>query len=192
MTKKTPNLNLTAFDTTVDSGSSVYDYINTVSGSKAGQNLLLLDNFAGAITASMVNISGSISTLETKASRTKSAVIQVVAPSTAVNINSGFSMFIPSELDGMNIYRVKPFVNTAGSVAGQSLGIQVRNETKYSGSPALTTPILITSPNTSGSAGSINTNYDAVSTDDLLRIYMTQATDASPLGLQVVLEFQYP
>ena len=184
MTKKTPNLNLTAFDTAVDSGSPMYDYINTVSGSKANQNLLLLDNFAGSTNTSISTISASLTSFKDKVERTKSAVIQVAAPSTSVNINTGFSMFIPSELNAMNLSRVKGFVNTSGSNPGESITIQVKNESKYSASAASFT---ITAPDTTNNTTLIDTNYDDVLTDNRLRIYVAQATDSSPLGLQVVL-----
>jgi hypothetical protein len=60
----TPNLRLTTYNTITDASSVlVYTYVNQVSGSAATANLGIIDNFAGQVSGSIVNMSGSFTTI---------------------------------------------------------------------------------------------------------------------------------
>lgn len=191
MTTITPNLGLKTYNTLIDSGSSMYDWIDQTSGSSASQNLGIIDAFAGKTSASMTEISASMVVLYAKVNTTKSAVIQVVTSDTSVDTTTGLFYFrCPSELNGLNIYRVQGFLNTAGLTGDYT--IQVRNMTKYSSNDALIIPLTIPSGISVGTPGTINSSYDNVSTDDQLKIYVTGEPITKGQGLQIVIEFAYP
>jgi len=78
MTAITPNLGLTAYELPTDDEELVYDYINYVSGSAAGKNLKIIDDYAGLTDASLSYISASISSLENS-----------IVPATVEQVNSG-------------------------------------------------------------------------------------------------------
>lgn len=56
MTSTTSNLSLTTYNTVVDTSVSMYDYINTVSGSSSTSNMQKIDAFAGAVSASFADV----------------------------------------------------------------------------------------------------------------------------------------
>ena len=119
----------------------------------------------------------------------KEFVFQVVAIATQVDTTSGLYYFrVPSSCNGRNLTRAQAYVNTAGTTNATT--IQVRNMTKYSGQDSLSTAISIASGGLVGSPGTINQSYDDVSTDDLIKVYVTAQSTTKPLGLMVSLEFQ--
>lgn len=63
MTHLTPNLKLTAYNTSLDALGYMSSYINSVSGSDTNQNLLIIDNFSASTSASLTMLSGSITNL---------------------------------------------------------------------------------------------------------------------------------
>lgn len=191
------NLKLTTYNTTTDASSTLmYNFIDQTSGCSPTTNIGLIDAFAGRTSASLTEISGSLASVESKAARTKSAVIQIVNSSTTVDTSSGlFYLRMPTEFNGLKLERAIAFVNQAGtsssSVSSGSTGVQVANITKYSGCPALSSMIVIADGDVIGSEGTIDTNYDDVSTNDQVKIYVTDTSGCPAQGLQVVLEYGF-
>lgn len=195
MTQTTTKLGLISYNTALDASSkTVYEYVNEVSGSLTTQNLGILDNFATEVSASIVEISGSMTTATTRVNNTKSAIIQIVGIGTTVSESDVFYMRIPSELDGLNLYRAQAYTNTGTSASYPDLRVQVRNNTKYPSNDALSGSIVIPAGQVIGVVGTVSTSYDDVSTDDQIKIYVCSegGLSGSPLGLQVVLEYVYP
>jgi len=189
----TTKLGLTSYNTITDASTvTVYDYIDNTSGSLPTQNLGIIDRFATETSGSFAVISASMVTATARVNNTKSAVIQIVGITTAVLDTDAFYLRIPSELDGLNLYRAQGFVNTATSASYSDALIQVRNLTKYPVNDALSGSIVIPAGNVVGTPGTVDTNYDDVSTDDQVKIYVHSGASGSPLGLQVVLEYVYP
>lgn len=116
--------------------------------------------------------------------------LQIVADGLDVDTASLGYFFIPSTMDGMNLVRATAYVETAGTTNATT--VQVRNMTKYSSNDALSTAISIASGGTSATAGTVNTSYDDVSTNDKIKVYVTGASTTKPKGLYVVLEYQLP
>ena len=187
----TTNLGLTTYSTITDASSVlIYDYIDQVSGSIVTSNLSIIDTFAGNISASLTAISASLTTAETRASNNHSAVIQIVGSTTDVDTSSGIFYFrAPSEINGMVLKRAQAFVNTAGTTNPTT--IQVRNMTQFPSNDALNLAISIASGDTAGTIGTVDTAYDAVATDDQIKIYVTGESTTKAQGLQVVLEWGY-
>lgn len=190
MSGSTTNLGLNYFVTTTDASSVlIYDYIDKVSGSLPNQNIGILDSFAGAISASIVSISGSVTNLMSKVYEPQPAVIQVVDKDTDVDTTSVFYFRAPTILDGMVLSRAQGFVNTAGTTGNTT--IQIRNMTQYPSNDALSTPITISSGCVVGVPGVIDVDYDDVATDDQIRILVTSVSTTKPKGLQVNPEWIY-
>jgi len=187
----TTNLGLTTYSTITDASSVlIYDYIDQVSGSIVTSNLSIIDTFAGNISASLTAISASLTTVETRSSNNHSAVIQIVGSTTDVDTSSGIFYFrAPSEINGMVLKRAQAFVNTAGTTNPTT--IQVRNMTQFPSNDALNLAISIASGDTAGTIGTVDTAYDAVATDDQIKIYVTGESTTKAQGLQVVLEWGY-
>ena len=78
-------------------------------------------------------------------------------------------------------------VITAGTTGATT--IQIRNMTKHSGNDALSGAISIASGGTVGTVGTVDTSYDGVSTNDLIRINITGISTTAPKGLYVILEY---
>lgn len=195
MSASTTFLGLKTYNTTTDASSIlIYTFIDETSACATTSNLGIIDTCASNISASLTNMSASLTTLTTRSNNTHSAIIQIVAPSTTVDTVSGlFYLRAPSEINGMNLYRAQAFVNTASaSGTSASMTVQVRNMTKYSSNDALSTPVIISSGCLVGIVGVINTSYDDVSTDDQIKIYVSDVSSGSPKGLQTVLEWAYP
>lgn len=128
---------------------------------------------------------------ELKSANIRAIQIQVVAPATDVDTTSGVGYVnVPSALNGMNLVRAQAYVDTAGTTNATT--VQVRNMTKYASNDALSGAISIASGGTKGTVGTINTSYDDVSTDDLIKVYVTGQSTTKPKGLRVQLEFQTP
>jgi len=187
----TTNLGLTTYSTITDASSVlIYDYIDQVSGSVVTSNLSIIDAFAGNTSASLTDISASLVAVETKTSNNHSAVIQIVGSTTDVDTSSGIFYFrAPSEINGMVLKRAQGFVNTAGTTNATT--IQVRNMTQYSSNDALSTAISIASGDVAGTVGTVDTDYDDVSTDDQIKIYAVTESVTRAQGLQIVLEWGY-
>ena len=149
------------------------------------------------IPASCVNdLRAEVVALETalgvalKSARKTSYVMQVVDAATNVLVTHLVYFMIPQEWNGFNLVRATARVITAGTTNPTT--IQVRNMTKYSSNDALSTAISIASAGTLATAGVVNASYDDVSTDDLIKIYVTGVSTTPPKGLVVSLEFGLP
>lgn len=117
--------------------------------------------------------------------------VQVVATATDVDTVSGIAYVnIPQALNGMELKRAQAYVDTAGTTNATT--IQVRNMTKYSSNDALSGAISIASGGKVGTVGTVDTSYDDVATDDLIKIYVTGQSTTKPKGLRVCLEYQLP
>lgn len=117
--------------------------------------------------------------------------LQIVADATDVDTTSGVAYFrVPQGMNGMNLIRAQADVTTAGTTNATT--IQVRNMTKYSSNDALSTAISVASAGTLATAGTVNTSYDDVATDDLIKVYVTAQSTTKPKGLRVWLEYQLP
>lgn len=192
MTQQTTFLKLKTYDTLTDASSVlIYNYIDETSGCSITSNIGILDNYASETSGSIINISASLSAVEQKIDTTKSAVIQIVSPSTIVDINGLFYLRIPSELNNLGLSRAQGFVNTASaSGISASMTVQVRNMTKYPINDALSYPIVISSGCVVGTPGIVDESYNDVSTDDQVKIYVGDVSSGSPKGLQIVLEYK--
>lgn len=163
----------TAGDLAIRSGSG--DYLDRVAKPSSASGVLKVST-AGAATYRDIKVP---------------VQVQVVGTSTDVDTTSGIGYFyIPSTLDGMNLVRATAFVATAGTTGATT--VQVRNLTKYASNDALSTAISIASGGTTATAGTVNTSYDDVSTNDRIKVYVTANSTTKPLGLWAVLEFQLP
>ncbi len=117
--------------------------------------------------------------------------IQIVPVSVDVDGTSGIGyFFIPLAANGMNLIRATAMVDTAGTTGATT--IQVRNLTKYASNDSLSTAISIASGGTIATAGTVNTSYDDVSTNDKIKVYITAVSTTKPKGLWVVLEYRLP
>jgi hypothetical protein len=121
----------------------------------------------------------------------KTAILAIVPDTIAIDTSTGVKWLpIPSTVGGMNLIAVKAFVTTAG-VTGATT-IQVRNMTKYPANDSLTAAMSIASLATKSTGGTIDATHDDVSTDDMLKVYVTGQSTTKPYGLYVILEFQAP
>jgi hypothetical protein len=116
--------------------------------------------------------------------------VQVVADTNSVDTSSGVAYVrVPVQLNGKYIGYGNADVTTAGTTNPTT--IQVRNMTKYSSNDVFTSPISIASGATLGTAQTLSSVglYNGVSTDDLLKIYVTANSTTKALGLRVWLSF---
>ncbi len=139
------------------------------------------------ITNLTTDLSGKASTSH---DHKRAVEIIVTAPATAVTTSDAVSFPAPSIINGMNLVRAQARVDTAGTTNATT--VQVRNMTKYSSNDALSTAVSIASGATIGTAGTVNTSYDDVATDDVIKVYVTAISTTAPKGLTVVLEYQLP
>ncbi len=117
--------------------------------------------------------------------------VQVVAVATDVDTTSGVGYFnIPSKANGMNLVRAQAYVDTAGTTNATT--VQVRNMTKYASNDALSGAISIASGDITGTVGTVDTDYDDVATDDLIKVYVTGQSTTKPKGLRVLCEYRLP
>lgn len=122
---------------------------------------------------------------------TRALVIDVVQYDTEVDTSVGIYYFSAmSLLNGMNLVRAYARVGTAGITGATT--IQVRNMTKYSVNDCLSNAMSIASTATTSTAGDVNTSYDDIATNDLIKIYVTANSTTKPRGLQVILEYRMP
>lgn len=113
--------------------------------------------------------------------------VQVVDTATDV-LNTHIAYWsVPLMLNGRSLTRAQARVITAGSTNATT--VQIRNMTKYASNDALSGAISIASGGTLGTVGTINSSYDDVSTDDLIKITVPSVSDTPPKGLIVILEY---
>lgn len=180
--------NVTSID--IGGGTSV-----TNIGISAGDsNDLTLAARAGSITLneagqvaldanfSATSIIGAVNELNNKATQ-----FLVFAPTSTVSTGPGKLYFIiPDTLNGLNLIRAQAAVITAGTT--NSTDIMIHNLTD--GNDMLSgAGIVIASGATIGTPATINTSFDDVATDDIIRIDVDAVSDTAPLGLIVVLTF---
>jgi hypothetical protein len=119
------------------------------------------------------------------------AIICVVPSITQVDTASGVQYLpIPEMANGMDLINAKAFTITAG-VTGATT-VQVRNMTKYPANDSLTSAMSIASLANVSTGGAVDGSYDDVSTDNIIKIYVTGQSSTKPYGLFVILEFQLP
>ena len=95
---------------------------------------------------------------------------------------------VPAALTGMNLTRAQAIVNTAGTTNATTIDIYNVTDSQ----DMLSGAISIASGETVGTPGTINTSYDDVLTNDVLRVDVTTMSTTAPKGLLVVLEFGLP
>ena len=118
-------------------------------------------------------------------------VIGVIAvdSATSLTVADGKAyMPVPSSLNGMNLIRAQAIVNTAGTTNATTIDIYNVTDSQ----DMLSTAVSIASGATVGTVGTINTTYDDVATNDVLRVDVTTMSTTAPKGLLVVLEFRLP
>jgi len=116
-------------------------------------------------------------------------VIYALDDTTAVEIKEGIAYIpIPAKLNGFNLIRANAIVLTAGTTNATTFG--VRNVTDST--EMLSANISIASGQKVGTAGTVNTSYDDVATNDVIAIDCDAVSVTAPLGLLIVLEFQLP
>lgn len=110
-------------------------------------------------------------------------------PTVDVDVTSGIGYWrVPSTFNKTRLFRAQAFTDVAGVT--NSTTIQIRNMTKYSGNDALSSPITIESGEIVGIPGVVDSDYCDVSTDDLIKIYVTAQSVTKPKGLFVNLEYR--
>lgn len=119
----------------------------------------------------------------------KTVSIQVYDGATDIATGDGKAYFtIPEALNGMNLVRAQATVVTAGTTNAST--VMIHNKTDAQ--DMLSGAISIASGGTVGTVGTINTTYDDVATNDVIRIDIDSISTTKPKGLMVVLEFQLP
>ncbi|MFA5153371.1 MAG: hypothetical protein WC554_12480 [Clostridia bacterium] len=120
------------------------------------------------------------------------AIVEVFAPGVTVTTGNG-KKYIPllTDFNGMNIVEVYARVITAGTTGTTT--IQINNSRT---GDVLSTRITIdsgeTGSNTAAAPAVINATKDDIATYDNLRIDVDGIQTTAPLGLIVVIGFQYP
>lgn len=120
------------------------------------------------------------------------AVIEVFAPGVTVTTGDGKKdLPLLTDFNGMNVVEVYAQVRTAGTTGTTT--IQINNSRA---GDVLSTRITIdsgeTGSNTAAVPAVINTATDDIATYDNLRIDVDGVQTTAPLGLIVVIGFQYP
>lgn len=119
----------------------------------------------------------------------KTVSVQVFNGTADVTTGDGKAYItIPEALNGMNLVRAQATLVTAGTTNPTT--IMIHNKTDAQ--DMLSGAISIASGGTVGTVGTINTTYDDVVTNDVLRIDVDSVSTTAPKGLMVVLEFQLP
>jgi len=137
MTSKTPHLNLNAYNTITDASAVlVFDYIDSVSGAKDGQNLYIIDEFSGSISACMVKVTACVVTLGTPTGVT-SGSYNVVSVDTLGRVTGGS---IVAGI-GMGLYNKSGSLLEAGTVVvydtNYDMAFNVSSSTRGDGNPAV-------------------------------------------------------
>jgi len=112
---------------------------------------------------------------------------------TDIAIGDGKGYFVvPAALNGMNLVSVHAKVITAGTTGTSDIQIANVTDTQDMLSTKCTIDSGETGSDTAATAAVINTSYDDVATNDLLRIDVDAASTTKPKGLIVTLGFQLP
>lgn len=120
---------------------------------------------------------------------TKWFTIMAVWPTTDLSVADGKAYItIPACMNGMNLIRANATVVTAWTTNATTIDIYNVTDSH----DMLSTAISIASAWTVGTAGTVNTTYDDVATNDVLRIDVTTMSTTAPKWLTVVLEFRLP
>jgi hypothetical protein len=101
-------------------------------------------------------------------------------------------LHIPPELNGMNLVYVHARVITAGTTGTSDIQIHNVTDAQDMLSTKLTVDSAETGSDTAASSAVINTSFDDVATNDLLRIDVDAVSTTAPKGLIVSLGFQLP
>ena len=121
--------------------------------------------------------------------RSRGIGIEVIGGGTDVTVADGHAYItIPLAFSGMNLTRAQASVITAGTTNATTIDIYNLTDSQ----DMLSTAISIASGATVGTVGTINTGYDDVVTNDVLRVDVTTVSTTAPKGLLVALEFQLP
>lgn len=146
------------------------------------------DTTISRVSAGVISVEGKNVAIDGQVNARRIVELQIVAIATDTDTTSGIGYFnIPYAFNGMNLVRAQAYVDTAGTTNATT--IQVRNMTKYASNDALSSAISIASGGTVGTAGTVDTSYDDVATNDLLKIYVTGQSTTKPKGLRVCLEY---
>lgn len=113
--------------------------------------------------------------------------MQLAAPTESVTTGHLNYFMIPEAMNTKSLIRAEAATITAGTTGATT--IQTRNMTKYASNDALSGAISIASGGTVGTIGTVNTSYDDVSTNDIIKIYVTGVSTTAPKGLIVILEY---
>jgi hypothetical protein len=138
-----------------------------------------------------LNLDERLDVIEALANPIHAAIFNVVPDGVQVDTVVGIKYIpVPAFADGMNLITATAFTIVAG-VTGATT-IQVRNITKYPANDALSTAMSIASGATVSTGGAIDAARDDVSTNDMLKAYVTAQSTTKPYGLVIVLQFQAP
>lgn len=119
---------------------------------------------------------------------TKPVEVRILAKESEVDSTYGIiEILVPSTINGMHLVRAQAMVDVAGTTNPTT--VQVRNMTKYPSNDALSTPISIASGDRLGTIGVVDSAYDDVSTDDILRFYVVSFSSTKAKGLTVLCEY---
>lgn len=166
----TPNLNVTTASTTA-AGISELAIASEVDTGTDATRAVTPDALAGSIMG------------------TKVMEVVAVDYTTNVTVADGHAyMVVPASLNGMNLIRAQAVVITAGTTNATTVAVYNVTDSQE----MLSGNISIASGATVGTVGTINTNYDDVATNDVLRIDVDAVSDTPPKGLIAILEFQLP
>lgn len=113
--------------------------------------------------------------------------MQLSAATESVTTDHLGYFMVPLTLNGRSLTRAQAAVITAGTSGATT--VQVRNMTKYASNDALSGAISIASGATVGTVGTVDTSYDDVATNDIIKIYVTGVSTTAPKGLIVILEY---
>jgi len=113
------------------------------------------------------------------------------ATNTATGDGKGY-IVIPASLNGMNLVSVHAKVITAGTTGTTDIQIANVTDTQDMLSTKITIDSGETGSDTAATAAVINTSYDDVATNDLLRIDVDAVSTTAAKGLIVTLGFQLP
>lgn len=122
-------------------------------------------------------------------------VVQCIVFDFGTDVTTGdgkFYIVIPSTLNGMNLVGVHAKVITAGTTNTTDIQIANVTDTQDMLSTKLTIDSTETGSDTAATAAVINTSYDDVATNDLLRIDVDAVSTTAPKGLIVTLIFRLP
>ena len=171
----------------VSTDSDVTDLVSAASTTVAGKVELAIASEVNTGTSTSLAVTPDA--LAGSYAGTKSLSVQVFDGATDVATGDGKAYItIPESLNGMNLIRAQATVVTAGTTNATT--VMIHNKTDAQ--DMLSGAISIASGGTVGTVGTINTTYDDVATNDVLRIDVDSVSTTAPKGLMCVLEFRLP